>query len=122
MTTLKSAIRLSDFTSDVFGKRAKPITSIPEGLTRFLEASTRLTFLPTDMHGLGRFQEGTLEIDVEMPFGIHTKGFVAPQVGEIYRGEFFQVMPDGSYIDIGGAPNFSLRELADTAVRPRKIY
>ncbi len=122
MTSLRSRIKLIDFTSEVFGKKATSVTEVPRGLTRFLETSTHLTFLPTDMHDLGRFQEGTLEVDVEMPFGLHTKGFVTPQVGGEYRGEFFQVMPDGSYIDIGGAHDFSLRELADTAARPRKIY
>lgn len=118
----KSKVRLFDFTSDVFGKRAKPVLKVPDGLVTFLETSTYLTFLPLDTHDLSRFQDGTLEVDVEMPYGLRTKGFVVPQVGGVYRGECFQVMPDGSYVDIGGAQNFNLRELADTVSRPRKIY
>ena len=95
---------------------------IPEGLRRFLRESTHLTFLPTNPHEVDKFQDGTLMVDVDMPFALRTQGFVVSQVGGVYLGEFFQVMPNGDYIDIGGAHDFSLRDLADTAARPRKIY
>lgn len=121
MTALKAGIILSDFAFDVFGKRAEEVTDVPEGLKRFLKESRHLTFLPTDPKKVDGFMDGTLMLDVEMPFGLHTQGFVLPVDG-LYSGAFFQVMPHGDYLELMGAPDFDLREIAEAAARPRKIY